>query len=313
MGLLIFSIIVVIGLFIGLGFGYDEEECEWAWKFRGRQFAAILGLAICLFGMFTKISANSVGIVYSPFGGTKETTLSEGFHGKGLMDKVYEISTEVQTATVSNLTTQTKDAQYLTCILDIKYRVSSSNAYLVFKQYRTLEKMSESLIVPTTQRVLEQITTTYNIIDILGEKRANVYAELEAALTEEFAQYGVEFYSISITDMDAGAALEEAISKEAVAKKDVETAENELKIAETKAKEKAVEAKADQEAAIIKAETKLIEAEAEKKAKEMLNQVLTDEILQQEWIDKWDGKMPTYYVGSEDGSSVILDMGDVTK
>ena len=336
MGLLIFSIIVVIGLFIGLGFKHEtwietEEETErlwngqtktntveyeksaWKWKLRGRQFASVLGLAICLFGMFTKVSANSVGIVYSPFGGTKESTLSEGFHSKGLMDTVYEISTEVQTATVSNLTTQTKDAQFLTTTLDVKYRVSSSNAHLVFKQYRTLEKMSESLIVPTTQRVLEQITTTYNVIDILGEKRNDVYAELEMALTDEFAQYGVEFYSITINDMEAGEAIEKAIEQEAVAKKAVEAAEYNLKVTETEAKEKSVKAQAEQDAAIIEAETKLIEAEAEKKANELLNEALTEEILRKEWIDKWNGEMPKYYAGSEDGASVILDIGESAK
>lgn len=329
---LILSILVFIGLFVGLGFKYEEwtetkienergwngeitqrerkiEHEEWVWKRQGRQFAALLAFVICLLGMFTKVSANSVGVVYSPFGGTKETTLTEGFHGKGLMDKVYEISTEVQTTTVENLTTQTKDAQFLTSTLDIKYRVSSSNAYLIFKQYRTLEKMSESLIIPTTQRVLEQITTTYNVIDILGEKRTAVYSELEAALTDEFAQYGVEFYSISITDMDAGEALEKAIQDEAVAKKAVETAEQNLLKTETEAKEKSVKAQAEQDAAIIEAETKIIKAEAEKEANELLNQALTEEILRKEWIDKWDGKMPTYYAGSEDGTSVILDVG----
>ena len=317
---LILSILVALVAFVFLGvkeetttytdrWGEEHTKKEVVWKCQGRQFAALLAFTICLFGMFTRISANSVGIVYSPFGGTHETTLSEGYNSKGLLDKVYEISTEVQTATVENLTTQTKDAQFLTSTLDIKYRVSSSNAYLVFKQYRTLEKMSESLIVPTTQRVLEQVTTTYNVIDILGEKRTAVYSELEAALTEEFAQYGVEFYSISITDMDAGEALEKAIQDEAVAKKAVETAEQNLLKTQTEAKEKSVKAQAEQDAAIIEAETKIIEAEAEKKANELLNQALTDEILRKEWIDKWDGKMPTYYAGSEDGTSVILDVG----
>ena len=69
------------------------------------------------------------------------------------------MSTEVQTMTVENLTTQTMDAQYLTSVLDIKYRVSASNAYLVFKQFRTMDNMSQNLIIPTTQRVLEMVTT----------------------------------------------------------------------------------------------------------------------------------------------------------
>lgn len=315
---LIISIIVTIGLFVGLGidwkpvemedrYGRKITEKEYYWKLNFKQIFAAAGLLICLLGCFTKIPANSVGIVYSPFGGTQEQTLSEGFHGKNIFDKVYKISTEVQTMTVENLTTQTKDAQYLTSILDIKYRVNTENAFLVFKQYRTLENMSKNLIIPTTQRVLEHITTQYNVIDILGEKRNEVYSELEIALSKELAAYGVEFYSITINDMYAGEALENAITEEAVAKKAVETAEQNLLKAETEAKQKSVQAQAEQDAAKIEAETKLIEAEAEKKANELLNQSLSADILQKAWIEKWDGKLPTYYAGDGEGMSVILD------
>ena len=107
--------------------------------------------------------------------------------------------------------------------------------------------------------------------------------------------------------MDAGEALEKAITDEAVAKKAVETAEQNLLKAETEAKQKSVQAKAEQEAASIKAETKLIEAEAERKANELLNQSLTDMVLKMEWIEKWNGQMPAYYNGSDDGMSIILN------
>lgn len=315
---LIFSILVAIVLFIGLGFHIEQTEVEhswgssstkdvFVWKRNKRQFLSILAILLLVPGFITKIPANSVGIIYSPFGGTQEQTLSEGFHTKNIFDKVYKINTEVQTMRVENLTTQTKDAQFLNSILDIKYRVNTSNAYLIFKQFRTLNNMSENLIVSTTQRVLEHITTQYNVIDILGEKRNSIYAELEIAMTEELAKYGVEFYSISITDMDAGESLEAAITAEAVAKKSVETAEQNLLKTETEAKQKSVQAKAEQEAAKIEAETQLIKAEAERKANELLNQSLSDAILRQQWIEKWDGKMPTYYSGSEDGVGIIIN------
>ena len=321
MAWLIISILAVVGLFILFGFGTKEIEVEnWrgketevvtTWKLNIRQIACLLGLLLIIPGFITKIPANSVGIVYSPFGGTQDETLPEGFHTKNIFDKVYKISTEVQTMTVSNLTTQTKDAQFLTSILDIKYRVNASNAYLVFTQFRTLDNMSNNLIIPTTQRVLEQITTQYNVIDILGEQRNQVYRELEIALAEEFAKYGIEFYAISITDMDAGESLEAAITAEAVAKKEVETAEQNLQRAETEARQLAVQAQAEQEAARIEAETMLIQAEAERQANELLQQSLTDYILQMEWIEKWNGQLPTYYGGSDNGMSIILDEGTV--
>jgi regulator of protease activity HflC (stomatin/prohibitin superfamily) len=291
---LIIGVVITIGLFVVFGFTEVEvEKTRWgnekyidkevAWKCNKKQCIALLGLLICLGGCVTKIPANHVGIVYSPFGGTKETTLGEGFALKNPLDKVYKISTEDQTTTVKNLTTQTMDAQYVTSALDIKYRVNTANAYLIFKQYRTLENMSASLIQPTTQRVLELITTKYNVIDILGEKRSDIYGELEIALTKEFAKYGVEFRSISITDMDAGDKLEAAIEDEAVAKKAVETAE-----------QNRIKAEKD-------AETKLVKAKAEKEANEILEKSLTDKILQQQWIEKWDGKLPAYYGGSDTG------------
>ncbi len=308
---LIISILVTLGLFVFFGMDtkevevtkrnyngeYTEMETQTYWHINKKQLCSLLGLLICVFGLYTNVPANHVGIVYSPFGGTKTETLSEGFNGKSIVDKVYKMSTETQTATVKDLTTQTKDAQFLNSTLNIKYKVNSSNAYMVFKQYKTLKKMSKDLIIPTTQRVLELVTTNYNIIDILGEKRSDVYAELDTKLAEEFAKYGVEFVSISITDMDAGEALEKAIQNEAVAKKEVETAEQNLLKAEMDAKQKSVQAKAEQEAAKIEAETKVIKAEAEKKANELMKQSLSELLLKQQWIEKWDGKMPTYYGG----------------
>ena len=314
----IISIIVTIGLFIV--FGYKKEvttyKDRWGdtctgetrvWKLRKRQICALLGLLIILIGCVGWIPANHVGIVYSPFGGTKDYTLSEGMYTKIPFDKVYKMSTETQTLHIENVTTQTKDAQYVTSVLDVKYWVEPSDAYMVFKQYRTLKNMSNTLIAPTTQRVLELITTHYNVIDILGEARSDVYNELTADLAEEFAKYGVHFDNISILDMDAGAGIEQAIEQEAIAKKAVETAEQNLRKAETEAKQKSVKAQAEQDAARIEAETKIIEAEAEKKANELLNQSLSDDILQKAWIEKWDGKMPT--VVGADGNLINIPIG----
>ena len=207
---------------------------------------------------------------------------------------------ETTNETSENVSVQTKDAQYLTSALTIQYKVDVANAFLVFKQYKTLYNMSSMLIIQTTQRVLEHITTKYNVIDILGEKRNDVYSELIVALKEEFSIYGVDFVSITIDDMTAGERLEAAIEEEAVAKKAVETAAQNLLKAETEAKQKSVQAQAEQDAARIEAETKLIEAEDEKKANELLNQSLSADILQKAWIDKWNGEMPEYYGGNAD-------------
>lgn len=316
---IILSIVLFIVLFMFFGLKkknvtvekYGEKVSVPAiiWKINAMQLLSLFAFVLVIPACIAKVPANSVGILYSPFTGTSEITLSEGYHSKNPLDTVYNISSEVQTMSVSNLTTQTKDAQFVNSTLDIKYRVDQDKAFLVFKQFKTLDNMSQNLIIPTTQRVLELITTRYNVMDVLGESRSQIYAELEMELSEELAKYGVAFYSISISDMDAGSEIEAAITAEAVAKKAVETAEQELLKTETEAKKKAVEAQAAQDAAKIEAETKIIQAQAEKEANELLQQSLSQQILAQEWIAKWNGKTPTYYSGS--ANDLLLNMGNL--
>ena len=53
-------------------------------------------LLLILFGCFTNIGANTVGIVYDPFnGGIQSKTLTEGYKGKNPLTKIYKISTKV--------------------------------------------------------------------------------------------------------------------------------------------------------------------------------------------------------------------------
>ena len=66
-------------------------------------------------------------------------------------------------------------------------------------------------------------------------------------------------------------------------------------------------AEAEKEAAKIKAETEIIEAEAEKTANELLQKSLTELILRQQWIEKWNGIVPMYYGGEDAG--LIFDTG----
>jgi len=245
----------------------------------GRQILALLALLIAGFGCYTIIPANNVGIIYSPFNGVSDQTLTEGIHAKNPLDTVYLLSTEVQSQTLTGISGQTKDAQYLTMEIDIKYRVDAANAFEIFKQFRTLNNMNSSLIAPTVQRSIESVTTQYNVIDVLGEGRNEVYAKIETDLTERLKQVGVSFYSVTFTDTDAGDDIENAIRAEAVAKKQVETAEQERQKVEIQAQQRVIEAEADRDKAKIEAETKLIQAEAEAEANRLIASSITDELI----------------------------------
>lgn len=121
---------------------------------------------------------------------------------------------------------------------------------------------------------MNEICTQYNVIDLLGEKRNEIVTKATEVLSEKFEVEGVTLKALVLKDVDAGEEIENAIKQEAVAKKAVETAEqNRLK--------------AEKEA-----ETKIIEAQGEAEANAAKTSQLTDQILKEKFIEKWNGELP---------------------
>ena len=248
----------------------------------------------------TSIPANTVGIKYSAISGTSQETLSEGLAFKSPFDRVYTISTTVQEHNVENVSVQTKDAQYVTMSMNIKYSVNSSNAFKVFQNYKTLDNLQNSLIANAAQRAVEEVTTLYNVIEVLGEQRNKIYTEIENSLKSRLAVEGVDLKFITILDTDAGETIENAIQAEAVAKKAAETALQKQEQARIDAETKLMQAE-------IEAQTKLVQAQGEAEANAIKTKQLTDEILMEMWINKWDGKLPTV----SGSANTMIDISDL--
>jgi len=286
--MLIISIVLSIGLFVGLGFKENVTKNEYGriinreilFNLNKKQIFSVLPLLLILFNLFTVIPVNNVGILYSPINGIKEETMGEGFKSKGILDKIYKISTEVQSVQLKNITGQTKDSQWVNLTIDIKYKVNESTAFNVFKQYRNLNNVNTNFIPPTVQRSVESVTTNFNVMDILGEKRNEVYKGIEIELKEKFLQSGIEFVSINLIDSDAGEGIEKAIQDQAIAKQAVETAEQQRKKSEIESQQIIITAKAEKEAALIKAEIRKIEAEAEAEVNRKMAESITPLVIQ---------------------------------
>ena len=121
---------------------------------------------------------------------------------------------------------------------------------------------------------METITTQYNIMDVLGSKRDEIVNKSLELIKEELAKDGIAILRITLVDTDAGEAIEKAIANEAVAKKEAETAEYKKQKSQ------------------LEGEAKVIEAQKEKEANELINTTLTKELLMEQFIEKWDGKLP---------------------
>ena len=94
-------------------------------------------------------------------------------------------------------------------------------------------------------------------------------------------------------------ATKEAIQKVVNAQNVLEQAKIEKQTAEVEAEKARVKAKGEADAA-------LIEAEGQAQANAKLQGSLTEQIIRQRAIDKWDGKLPQYEMGN--GASTILNL-----
>lgn len=255
-----------------------------------------MGLLILIIPCFTLVPPNHVGIKFNIIGGVSSNTIKEGLQMKNPLDEIYLISTEVQTVKIDKVTGQTKVAQWVNMNLDVKYKVNPQNAFVVFKNFRDLYNVNSTLIIPLTQRAIEQVTTEYNVIDVLGEKRNEVYAKIEQQLKSKLEQSGVDFFALTLTDTDAGAGIEEAIANEAIAKKNVETSLQKQEQAKVEAETLKIEAAAN-------AEVKIIQAKAEADSNRIISDSITQNVLKKMEMDA--RKIHGWVEVNTNGNSVI--------
>ena len=282
-------IVVLLTLITTIVLGFEieinpyNELTNIKFKPRLRMVLGLLPLLSILFGCFTIVKPNNVGIAYNPFkGGVQGETLGEGYKTKSPLTDIYQLSTTVQEMTFNNLSVQTADSQWINTNLQIQARIDKTQAFEYFKKYKDsdLEDIA-SIISNTIKKELESVTTQYNVIDILGEARSEIVLKAFELVQTELLKDGILVERLIIVDTDAGAEIENAIAQEAVAKKNVDTASYKKQQAE------------------LEGQAKIAEAEATAKANALLEKSLTDEVIAKQFIDKWDGKLPTTYAGED--------------
>lgn len=291
MDIIIKIILAIVTVVVFIALGIKKDGYDHVFRFNKKQLFTLVPAALFIISFaIVVIPANTVGVRYSAINGTSNDTLNEGIHFVvPFVDKVYTIDTTVQERTDESISIQTKDAQWVKVTVNVKYQVDKADAFKVYKGYKTLDNLSKNIIGNYTQEALNQVCTQYNVIDVLGERRNSFVDETTKILNEKLAAEGVTLKAVTVKDIDAGEAIEKAISDEAVAKKEVETA------------------KQKQEKARTEAETKVIEAQGEADANAVLTQQLTPEVLEKMLIEKWNGEMPKVY--GSDGN--ILDISSL--
>lgn len=230
---------------------------------------AVIFIVLCI-SSIRIVESGEVGIRVR-FGKVQKQETSEGINLKfPLIEKIEKMNIRVQRVEVTT-NSSSKDLQDVDMNVVVNYRIEKKEAV---KLYKTVGKKYQYVVLePAIEEGIKAITSKYTAEELITQ-RGQVSEECKTELDKKVSKYGLTINDFNITNFKFSEEFSKAIEEKQVAEQKVLTAKQELE------KEK------------IEAEKRIVQAESEKKANELKQQSLTDNIIKEKFIEKWDGQLP---------------------
>ena len=278
----------------------------------GIALAIIIVVGLIILGMCVeKVPAGYVGVVYNMSGGVDGEVLQQGWNIVAPTKKVttYSIGIEQSYLTAEDkgdskkdesFNIPTSDGKTVKVNLEFSYRFDADKVADTFVQFkgRSGEEIKDTFIKPKIIAWTQEVSANYPVTDIFGDQRTKINAELDTYLKTKFEPYGIIIDTVNFTDISVDEETAAAIQKKV-------TAQQELELAEIEAKTATIQAEKDKAVAEIEAEKLLIQANAEAEANRIVSESLTEQLIEQQKIEKWDGELPTVMGGD---ATVLKDI-----
>ena len=251
---------------------------------------AILGIK-CAY----RIGPGFAGVIYNADGGIEDETLGQGWHvimpWKSVIE--YPISTETvyysaDSEPNTSVDANTKDGKKLNMNITYSYHMNKDTLPELFTNFRgqPYQSLEEGIMRNHMMQAIAEVTSQFNLLDVTGDKLPEVNSKIFEKFKTILDKDGIILESFTLVPNP------DEVTKQAIQK--VLDAQNALAQAKVEKEKALVEAEQAKITAKGKADAAIIAAEGTAKANELVRQSLTDEIIKQKAIDKWDGKLPTY-------------------
>lgn len=232
---------------------------------------------ICVPFSFHTVDTGEVAVV-KHLGKAKEVKTAGTHYDFWMTNKYQKYDGKVQNIDIETAA-YSSDAQTMTVQMTLQYQVLTDKVMDIAAQYGTLDALTTRINAIATEKT-KSVLSSHKAMDIIANRQDMSPAVEEAIRQAVGEEYFVNVVAVVLTNIDFSDAFETAVE--------------EKMIAEQK------QLKAEYDAA-----AKVTAAEAEAKANQLLEKSLTDKILEEMFIDKWDGKLPEVMAG-EDGLSILL-------
>lgn len=284
----IIAFLVSIGLFIWLNIGVDNRDRA-VWKYKQwTPILPILGLVFAFFalGSPAQVGAGERGVLLH-FGAVTSTTYDEGLYFKlPIVQSVRKMDVTTQ-ALQLDIASATRDVQDANLVVTVSYRLDPSSVNQIWQRFRGGHEAR--IVIPFTQDAVKSATPLYDAEELVVNRpnvRESAVEALRKVLSDNFMLLeNVAIENIAFTD-EFSASLE----RKAIAATEVDTAKNRQLQAEVEAETARIAAEGEANASFARADgearsiTRIASAQSE--ANELLDQSLTDQLIQWRTVDK---------------------------
>lgn len=239
----------------------------------------LMALAIVTMQSCTRIDAGHEGIKVNLYGTGKGVSNVSLVTGRVLYnpitESVYEFPTYIQTKDYEPFTVNAKDGSVFVVDPTISYNVISGKSPHIFVKYRKdIDEITNTTLLNYVKDAYRIQFNNYSTDQIISNRQGFENA-VEHSMREQFKKDGFHLEQLT-SGLQYPETITKAIDAKNQAVQQAMQVENELKVSEAQARKM------------------IVLAEAERKSNELKSQSLTPMLIQQQFIDKWDGRTPLY-------------------
>lgn len=248
----------------------------------------------------SKVPSGNVGIKVYLLGkdkGVDSEVLSTGRYWIGINEELYLFPTFKQnyvwtksstegSENDESFTFQTSEGMNVGADVGITYRLQEDMIHQIFQQYRRgIDEITDVYVRNHVRDALNEIASKLPVESVYGKGKAEFISSVETRVREELSPDGILVDELYLAgSLRLPSQVTQALNAKVEATQRAQQRERELREAEAEAKKKIAKAEGE-------AQSLLVTARAEAEANELRQRSLTKELLMQQWIQKWDGKL----------------------
>jgi regulator of protease activity HflC (stomatin/prohibitin superfamily) len=239
----------------------------------------ILSLLMTVFYSCTRIDAGHEGILIKQYGsekGIQDVSLVTGrvWYNPWTED-VEQYATFIQTVDYSPFSVNAKDGSEFTVDPTLSFNIVRGNSPKIFGKYRKdLVEVSQTTILNYVKDAFRLQMNKYSTDEIVSN-REKFESDVQKTLAKVLDQEGFKLEQLT-SGLKYPQTIVDAVNNKNKAVQEAMMVENQLRVAEAQAKKL------------------IVQAEAEKRANDLKQTSLTAMLIQQMFIEKWDGHTPLY-------------------